>query len=73
MNFFASSLSLRVGGGGRDEPHPPPPIPRPELGSSPPAHRVSNDGRRLDTRTIYYLLFNYVHTHTHLLLEYTKS
>ena len=44
--FFASSLSLslRVGGGGRDEPHPPPPIPRPELGSSPPARRVSNDG-----------------------------
>ena len=38
------SLSLRVGGGGRDEPHPPPPIPRPELGSSPPARRVSNDG-----------------------------
>ena len=54
MNFFASSLPLRVGGGGRDEPHPPPPIPRPELGSSPPARRVSNDGRRLDTRTIYY-------------------
>ena len=42
--FFASSLSLslRVGGGGRDEPHPPP-IPRPVLGSSPPARRVSND------------------------------
>ena len=43
MNFFASSLPLRVGGGGRDEPHPPPPIPRPELGSSPPARRVFND------------------------------
>ena len=43
MNFFASSLPLRVGGGGRDEPHPPPLIPRPELGSSPPARRVSND------------------------------
>ena len=41
---FSLSLSLRVGGGGRDEPHPPPPIPRPELGSSPPARRVSNDG-----------------------------
>ena len=41
---FSLSLSLRVGSGGRDEPHPPPPIPRPELGSSPPARRVSNDG-----------------------------
>ena len=37
------SLPLRVGEGGRDEPHPPLPIPRPELGSSPPARRVSND------------------------------
>ena len=42
--FCVFSLSLWVGGGGRDEPHPPPPIPRPELGSSPPARRVSNDG-----------------------------
>ena len=41
--FCVFSLSLWVGGGGRDEPHPPPPIPRPELGSSPPALRVSND------------------------------